>query len=561
MKKKDFEKRKINEIRTLLLNLIDSELQNNKMNSKNDILINSMTRDEITQKYEAYNNYKIETDYDIYSNNETENEYYSSSITFDHTSKNLVSTTKNPILNEVTNSSGKKNKSTVNCSDILLFDETDQKLSPVKATKKLIIGEKKLLKEINDEKNNIKEKNLIKLVKNGPLIKKKDTIGTINAINNALLKVEIQYQFEEVKKKKKKEIELKQKRAIRNLRYFCFTYLKLKNKNNNTIPKRKQSEDNITKISKKTKSENIKMANFAKKNKKSSTRARLTKNNVVSDRTGQVKKTKTNFSGFLKCRLDEEEKKNKKNNKKNKKDQDVPYYCEVSEKRRKKDLIPFENSFPSRTKLNKTNKISKNDKYYSNNNINSTNRKSYQNNSIHFTFELEKIQEENNENIKPKKTRCSSRYMTHKAGKNLFLKNNDKNTDSKLNKEVEKIIKSSGKKKSRIEKKDLLISANCNLNSLRSLGNNDNDSFLNYYNNSNTNKKPIKIQEWTYKTEKSKKKTKIEYPKFYTTPFEFNDEENTSVNSEIIQEKPKKKNFFQRQNKRKLTFDKRRMNN
>ena len=52
----------------------------------------------------------------------------------------------------------------------------------------------------------------------------------------------------------------------------------------------------------------------------------------------------------------------------------------------------------------------------------------------------------NYENIKPKKTRCSSRYMTHKAGKNLFLKNNDKNTDSKLNKEVEKIIKSSGKK-------------------------------------------------------------------------------------------------------------------
>ena len=557
MKKKILKKRKINEIRSKLLKLIDSEIQKNKFNPKKDILINSMTREQITKKYEAYNNFKIETATDTYSNTENDYEYYSTSINFDYTTKTLVSPHRNQILREEThNTKKKRNKSTTNCSDICLLDENTEKFSPVKTTTKLVIGEKKFLKENNDENN----KSFFKFLKNGPLLKKKDTIGTITAINNALLKVEIQYEFEEMKKKKKKEIELKQKRAIRNLRNFCFSYLKLKHKNNNLL-ERKQSEGNISKINKKNKTTNIKFSNVTKKNKKY-TKTKLTKNPNNINKTGLSSKTKPNFSGFLNSYFGDEENKNKKNNKKNKKDNDAPNYCEISEDKRKTNFTQLEKKFFPKSKFNKNNKIIKTENN-NNDNLNSANRKSYQTNNIHFTFNIEKAQEENNENhenSKPKKDRVSSRYMTHKAGKNIFLKNIEKVAESKINKEIEKVIKSNNKKHSNVEKNDVLFNTNNNINSLRINSNIDNSSLLNFYQN-NGNKRPIKIKERTKKHEKNKKKTNNDNPNTYTSPFELNEEENTSVNSEKIQKQCKKNSFFKRSDKRKLTYEKKHTNN
>ena len=558
MKKKITKKRKMNEIRSLLLQLIDAEIQKNNHNSKNNILINSMTREEITKKYEAFNNYKIETDYDIYTNNENEYEYYCTSFNFDCTSRTLISPRKNKILRQDTYKTEKKNKSSTNCPEFFLLDETKEKLSPLKAVQKLEIGEKKLLKEKDDEKNIIKDNNLLKFTLNGPMIKKKDTIGTITAINNALLKVEIQYEFEEMKKKKKKEIEIKQKKAIRNLRHFCFTYLKLKNKNDNTITERKQSEGNIAKITKKNKNQSLKFSNVNKKNKKNSSKNQLTKNSINLNKAEQSSKTKSNYSAYLKNCLDDEENKNKKNLKKTKKIHDTANNSEILEKKKlKTEITQFDKSLIPKSKFYKNNKIKNNN----NKNLCNTNRKSYQNNHINFTFALEKTQDENSENIKSKKTRVSSRHMTHKTGKNIFLKNIEKTADSKVSKELEKMRKTNRKKLTSVEKNDGLFNININLNSLRSNVNNENESFLNFYNSNNSKKKPVKIQDWTNKTEKNKKKTNIDNFNMLPPPLEFNDEDNTSVNSEKIQEKPQKKTTFQRSKKRKLTYDKRHINN
>ncbi len=319
------ERKRANKIRCKLLYTIDRDIRESKKNNNNQILINSMTLQEIENKFLLFQNYKMKL-----SNTFTKiaNKYMVMK-TVDNISKKIF------FYSDYLQDLKKENHSFVkikrkkisanNIINVSYLVEPQENQSPVPElfTNKMNIGEKKLIKsnekkisfqkvinnknnsnfktidldienKINDENIDYKMQTIVNKDKNK--IKNnninEDDSSFINSLTLELIQKKANFLSASINNKNKKELQRRkaQYQAIRKLRQFCFQ--KLKNKKDRRYIT-KSSHRNILYLNNKFNDED------EKNNSNSST-----KNNIKSGNKDKSKNTKINNSKIQKKKGD-----------------------------------------------------------------------------------------------------------------------------------------------------------------------------------------------------------------------------------------------------------------
>ena len=293
------EKKRANKIRCKLLYTIDRDLRESKKNNNNNkqMLINSMTLQEIENKFLLIQNYKMKL-----SNTFTKiaNKYMVMKTVDNKTKKNFFYTDYLQDLKKETFSFVKLERKRISARNIINISylvESQEQQSPIPEliTNKMNIGEKKLRKSQKKDffnksnnsniyyknSNNMSNHNIMGLdiEKKNPgndkvqsLLKKdkqknnnynnknkinEDDSSSMNSLTLELILKKANYHSASVNKKNKKELKRRkiQFEAIRKLRNFCFQ--KLRNKKNKRFIT-KSSHSNILYINKKLNDEDEK---------------------------------------------------------------------------------------------------------------------------------------------------------------------------------------------------------------------------------------------------------------------------------------------------------------
>ena len=247
------ERKKANKIRSKLLYTIDRDIRDTKKKSKNKILINSMTSQEIEDKYLLFQNYKMKISTTF---TKTANKYMVMQTVDKNLNTNFFYT---DYLQDNRKESHRKVKlerkkiSANNIIKIPLLVDTQEMTSPMPEifTNKVNIGFKKLIKSNEIDSKNLININNIKTITNNSNIElnenedkkmtindknkskkmnKNDDDSSIYSVTIELLQKKANILTNSINNKNKKEMKRRKKQieAIRNLRQFCFQ--KLRNK-------------------------------------------------------------------------------------------------------------------------------------------------------------------------------------------------------------------------------------------------------------------------------------------------------------------------------------------
>jgi len=228
------ERRKANKIRCKLLYTIDRDIRETKKNNKKQLLINSMTLQEIEEKFLLFSNYKMKLSATF---TKIANKYMVMKTVDNRLNQNFFYSDYLQELNKGTQylKMQRKRISANNIIKIPLLEDTQEKQSPIPEifTNKMNIGDKKLIKPEIFPNNNM---NNNKLFISNEIDKNKDKNNNINdddSINSLtfeLIQKKANLFSPSLNNKNKKELKRRknQLEAIRKLRQFCFQ--KLKNK-------------------------------------------------------------------------------------------------------------------------------------------------------------------------------------------------------------------------------------------------------------------------------------------------------------------------------------------
>lgn len=319
------ERKRANKIRCKLLYTIDRDIRESKKNNNNQILINSMTLQEIENKFLLFQNYKMKLSNTF---TKTANKYMVMK-TVDNISKKIYFYSDYlQDLKKENHSFVKIQRKKISANNIINMSylvEPQEAQSPVPElfTNKMNIGEKKLIRKngkkisfqkvinnrnnsnfktidldienktndehidykmqtiVNKDKNKIKNNNI-----------NEDDSSSINSLTLELIQKKANFLSASINNKNKKELQRRkvQYQAIRKLRQFCFQ--KLKNKKDKRYIT-KSSHRNILYINNKFNDED------EKNNSNSST-----KNNIKIGNKDKSKNTKINNSKILKKKGD-----------------------------------------------------------------------------------------------------------------------------------------------------------------------------------------------------------------------------------------------------------------
>ena len=295
------ERKKANKIRSKLLYTIDRDIRETKKKSKNQILINSMTSQEIEDKYLLFQNYKMKLSTTF---TKTANKYMVMQTVDKNLNTNFYYTDylqDNKKENHRKVKLERKKISANNIIKIPLLVDTQDKVN---------IGFKKLIKSNEIDSKNLININNIKTIKNNSnneLIENEDKKMVINDKNKLkkenkndddssiysvtieLIQKKANILTNSINNKNKKEIKRRKKQieAIRNLRQFCFQ--KLRNKRRCIT---KSSHQNLICLNKKLDEEDEKNnSNFSTKN---NTKNNKNKNEKAHTRNNGNKPSKNN---------------------------------------------------------------------------------------------------------------------------------------------------------------------------------------------------------------------------------------------------------------------------
>ena len=247
------ERKKANKIRSKLLYTIDRDIREIKKKNKNQILINSMTSQEIEDKYLLFQNYKMKLSTTF---TKIANKYMVMQTVDKNLNTNFFYTDylqDNKKENHIKVKLERKKISANNMIKIPLLVDTQEMASPIPEifTNKVNIGFKKLIKSNEIDSKNLININNISTIKNNTNIElnenedKKMVINDKNKSKKAnmndddssvysltleLLQKKANILTNSMSNKNKKEMRRRKKQieAIRSLRQFCFQ--KLRNK-------------------------------------------------------------------------------------------------------------------------------------------------------------------------------------------------------------------------------------------------------------------------------------------------------------------------------------------
>jgi hypothetical protein len=243
------EKKKANKIRCKLLYTIDKDIRESKKNNNNNqILINSMSLQEIENKFLLIQNYKVKL-----SNTFTKiaNKYMVAKIVDNIAKKNFYYTDYLQDLKKENHAFVKLERKRISANNIIKISclvEPQEPQSPIPEifTNKVNIGEKKLRKEekkisFRSNQNNNKKSSCKRLEFDNEYDDDKeerkktnnindDESSSMNSLTLELIQKKANFFSASVNKRNKKELKRRkiQFEAIRKLRHFCFQ--KLKNK-------------------------------------------------------------------------------------------------------------------------------------------------------------------------------------------------------------------------------------------------------------------------------------------------------------------------------------------
>jgi hypothetical protein len=306
------ERKKANKIRSKLLYTIDRDIRDTKKKSKNKILINSMTSQEIEDKYLLFQNYKMKISTTF---TKTANKYMVMQTVDKNLNTNFFYT---DYLQDNRKESHRKVKlerkkiSANNIIKIPLLVDTQEMTSPMPEifTNKVNIGFKKLIKSNEIDSKNLININNIKTITNNSNIElnenedkkmtindknkskkmnKNDDDSSIYSVTIELLQKKANILTNSINNKNKKEMKRRKKQieAIRNLRQFCFQ--KLRNKRRCIT---KSSHQNLIYLNNKLDEEDEKNnSNFSTKN---NTKNNKNKNAKSHTRNNMNKQSKNN---------------------------------------------------------------------------------------------------------------------------------------------------------------------------------------------------------------------------------------------------------------------------
>ena len=327
------ERKKANRIRSKLLYTIDRDIRDTKKKNVNQILINSMTSQEIEDKYLLFQNYKMKLSTTF---TKIANKYMVIQTVDKNLKKNIFYT---DYLQDNKKESHRKVKlerkkiSANNIIKIPLLVDTQEMASPMPEifTNKVNIGFKKLIKsneidnknfvnvkaiknnsniEYNenvDKKMTINEKNKLKK------INKNDDDSSVYSLTLELLEKKANILTNSMNNKNKKEMRRRRKQieAIRNLRQFCFQ--KLRNKRRCIT---KSSHQNLIYLNNKLDEEDEKNnSNYSTKN---NTKNNKNKNAKSHTRNNGNKQSKNNSKKKTESMNESNRKKTPRKNKENK---------------------------------------------------------------------------------------------------------------------------------------------------------------------------------------------------------------------------------------------------
>ena len=214
------ERKKANKIRSKLLYTIDRDIRETKKKSTNQILINSMTSQEIEDKYLLFQNYKLKLSTTF---TKIANKYMVMQTVDKNLKTNFYYT---DYLQDNKKESHRKVKlerkkiSANNIIKIPLLVDTQEIASPMPEifTNKVNIGFKKLIKSNEIDSKNLINANNIKTKK----INKNDDDSSVYSLTIELLQKKANILTNSINNKNKKEMRRRKKQieAIRNLRQF-----------------------------------------------------------------------------------------------------------------------------------------------------------------------------------------------------------------------------------------------------------------------------------------------------------------------------------------------------
>ena len=332
------ERKKANKIRSKLLYTIDRDIRETKKKSTNQILINSMTSQEIEDKYLLFQNYKMKLSTTF---TKIANKYMVMQTVDKNLKTNFYYT---DYLQDNKKESHRKVKlerkkiSANNIIKIPLLVDTQEIASPMPEifTNKVNIGFKKLIKSNEIDSKNLINANNINTIKNNSNIEinenenvdrkmtiyertkskkiiKNDDDSSVYSLTIELLQKKANILTNSINNKNKKEMRRRKKQieAIRNLRQFCFQ--KLRNKRRCIT---KSSHQNLIYLNNKLDEEDEKNnSNYSTKN---NTKNNKNKNIKSHTRNNGNKQSKNNSKKKSESMNDSNKKKTPKKNKENK---------------------------------------------------------------------------------------------------------------------------------------------------------------------------------------------------------------------------------------------------
>ena len=317
------ERKRANKIRCKLLYTIDRDIRETKKTNKNKVLINSMTLQEIEDKFLLFPNYKMKlsTTFTKIANKYMVMQSYDKNLNTKFYYTDYLQDQKK--VNHCIVKLERKRISANNIIKIPLLVETQDVQSPIPEifTNKMNIGDKKNIKPkdnnnilsiINNNKkyglNEMEERNNDEIIKKkidnitnkekskskkiNININIKDDDSSLSSITLELIQKKANFLSASLNKKNKKEIKRRRKQleAIKKLRQFC--YEKLRNKRRCVT---KSSHQNLLYINKKFDDENEKNnSNYSSKNnikiKRNNNIKTSTRNNMRNIKNNSKKK-------------------------------------------------------------------------------------------------------------------------------------------------------------------------------------------------------------------------------------------------------------------------------
>ena len=331
------ERKRANKIRCKLLYTIDRDIRETKKLNKNKVLINSMTFQEIEDKFLLFPNYKMKlsTTFTKIANKYMVMQSYDKNLNTKFYYSDYLQDQKK--VNHCIVKLERKRISANNIIKIPLLEETQEIQSPIPEmlTNKMNIGDKKLIKpkdiymnnnilnSMNNNNNdeivkkkidNITNKEKSKSKKINININIKDDDSSLSSLTLELIQKKANFLSASLNRKNKKEIKRRKKQleAIKKLRQFCFE--KLRNKRRCIT---KSSHQNLLYINSKFDDENEKNnSNYSSKN---NVKSKNKNNNIRISTRNNIRNVKNNSKKKYDSVFESKRKKTPKKNKEKKK--------------------------------------------------------------------------------------------------------------------------------------------------------------------------------------------------------------------------------------------------